>query len=108
MRSRLVIMYLGADETAGEQVRQPRGQMQGSNWGQTGVRGHHITLFHDEGRQEALGCTMGSQKGPIRRSLPMALAQVPGSEAALQMPSRQGHLGRLHGFPYVWPRGQSA
>ena len=73
-----------------------------------GVRGHHITLFHDEGRQGGLGCTMGSQKGPIRRSLPMALAQVPGSEAALQMPSGQGHLGRLRGFLYVWPRGQSA
>ena len=65
-----------------------------SKWGSCGDaevklgsegRGRHITLFHNERRQGALGSTMGVTEGSllIRGSLPKAFAQLPRKEPAL-------------------------
>lgn len=94
-----------------------------------GVRGCHITLFHDQGHQGALSCTMGVIERTYKKIPPKALAQVPGractphtilakssgqaawlSERVAPRPecmNRRGSLGMLLGSTSLAPELQS-
>lgn len=59
MRSRLLIMYLGADETASEQAGQPRG-MHGSDWGRRAEVASSPSSEEHLGALDSLALSWGS------------------------------------------------